>query len=246
MTDTHSLNSNNFGARGRPVHGAKLGIIILDTRFQRFPGDIGYAGSFDFPVLYSVAHGFSLGADLKPDDKTLAVFYKAMDELIALGVDGISTSCGFLSIMQPHLAARSPVPVGTSSLMQVPIIQRMLPAGKTVGVLTAKASSLTREHFEPIGASFDIPIAGMPDDSEFRLNMERSNTRIDRSVQEKEVLTAAEAFARKHPEMGAMVLECTNLSPYSARIHEMLNIPVYDIITFLKWFHAGLAPTTYR
>lgn len=231
--------------RGRPVHGAKLGIIILDTRFQRFPGDIGYAGSFSFPVQYAVVRGISLGADLRPDGPTLKKFFQAVDDLVMMGCDGISTSCGFLAIMQPELTAYSPVPVAASSLLQIPMIQRTLPKGRRVGVLTAKPSSLTAAHFEGVGASFDLPIAGMSDETAFRRNLVSGNPAIHRAEQEREVLEVATSLMSSNPDIGALVLECTNLAPYSDALEKTLNVPVYDIITLLEWFHAGLRPRTH-
>jgi len=232
--------------RGRPVHGASLGIIILDTRFQRFPGDIGHAGSFRFPVQYAVLEGVALGADLRPDEATLARFHRAIDQLVAQGADGISTSCGFLAIMQPHLAAYSPVPVASSSLMQIPMLQRMLPAGQTIAVVTAKRPALTEAHFRGVGAEFSGPIAGMPLDGYFRANLVEGNPRIDFARQEGEVLEVVRALLTEHAGVGAIVLECTNLAPHSAAIERAFGVPVYDIITLLDWFHSGLRPRTYR
>ena len=65
-------------------------------------------------------------AGLLPD------FTAAAKELAALGADGITTNCGFLSLYQKELAAAVSVPVATSSLMQVPMIQSTLPAGNAL------------------------------------------------------------------------------------------------------------------
>jgi len=231
--------------RGRPLHGAKLGVVILDTRFQRFPGDIGNAATFDYPVQYAIAHGMVRGTEIRPDAETLKVFYRAVDDLVALGVDGITTSCGFLAIMQPQLAAHSPVPVAASSLLQVPMLQRMMPDGRQVGVLTAKKSSLTAEHFAGVGVTAPVPVEGMPDGGVFRRNLEQGAPEIDYAAQEREVVEAAGKLIADHGDIGAIVLECTNLSPYSARIEEAFGLPVYDVITLLDWFHAGLRPRRY-
>ncbi|MHA6729725.1 aspartate/glutamate racemase family protein [Devosia sp. A369] len=243
MTPTESPLGRH---RGRPVYGAKLGIIILDTRFQRFVGDIGNAETFDYPVQYSVIKGVSLGADLTPEGETLQVFYRAIDDLVARGVDGISTSCGFLAIMQPHLAARSPVPVASSSLLQIPMLQRMLPTSQQVAVVTAKKPSLTPAHFAGVGVSFDGPIAGMSLEGYFRANLISGNPKIDFARQEQEVLDTVRGLLEENPNIGALVFECTNLSPYSASVEREFGIPVYDVITMLDWFHAGLRPRQYR
>jgi hypothetical protein len=67
------------------------------------PGDIGYAPTWPFPVLYKVVRGASgeRVTTAKPDDHStglLEAFLKAGAELVAEGADGLTTTCGFLSI----------------------------------------------------------------------------------------------------------------------------------------------------
>jgi len=231
--------------RSHPTYGASVGIMILDTGFQRFPGDIGYAETFAFNVQYAVLRGVHFGADLKPDQGTLEKFFRVIDDLVALGVDGITTSCGFLAVMQPHLTEYSPVPVASSSLLQIPLVQRILPKNKRIGVVTAKKPNLSPAHFEGVGAPTDLPVAGMPLDGVFRRNMETRNPNIDLAAQEAEVIEVVRGLLRENPDIGALVLECTNLSPYSHAIEKLFGLPVYDVITMINWFHSGLRPTRY-
>jgi hypothetical protein len=53
--------------------------------------------------------------------------------------------------------------------MLVPLVQRMLPPGRAVGVLTVDATSLQREHLAGAGISPDTPlvIAGLETEKEF-------------------------------------------------------------------------------
>mgnify|MGYP002857058407 CR=1 FL=1 len=46
----------------------------------------------------------------------------------------------------------------------------------------------------------------------------------------------------RHPEVGAVILECTNMVPFARLLSEALALPVYSIYSFVCWFHAGLAP----
>ena len=39
---------------GKTVYGATVGILMLETRFPRIPGDMGNALTWPFPVLYRV------------------------------------------------------------------------------------------------------------------------------------------------------------------------------------------------
>jgi hypothetical protein len=84
-----------------------------------------------------------------------------------LGADGITTNCGFLSLYQRELAAAVAVPVATSSLMRVPLIQSSLPAGKRAGIITVSAASLTREHLIAIGLDSALPVVGTEGRREF-------------------------------------------------------------------------------
>ena len=44
---------------GKAVYGAALGILMLQARFPRIPGDMGNALTWPFPVLYKVVRGAS-------------------------------------------------------------------------------------------------------------------------------------------------------------------------------------------
>jgi hypothetical protein len=129
---------------------------MLEARFPRIPGDMGNAETWPFPVLYKVVPGASPRRVVC--DKAqglLAEFLAAADELVRLGADGITTTCGFLSLYQREIAAHVGVPVATSSLMQIPFIERVLPPGKRVGVLTISAASLTGEHLRAASGAND-------------------------------------------------------------------------------------------
>src|ERR1700730_4228308 len=95
---------------GKTVYAACVGILMLETRFPRIPGDIGHAVTWPFPVLYKVVRG-ATGEPGNPAKKNsrstglLDAFLAAAAELVQDGADGITTSCGFLSIYQRGLAA---------------------------------------------------------------------------------------------------------------------------------------------
>jgi Asp/Glu/hydantoin racemase len=230
----------------QPVHGVSIGVMMLDTGFQRLPGDIGYAPTFRFPVQYAVVRGATPARIVKPKaDGMLEMFKAAADDLIALGVDGITTSCGFLACLHQELAAHCSVPIATSSLLQIPLVQSMLPKGKRVGVLTANKAALTADHFRAVGVATDLPVVGMPPNGVFRFNNSTGQPRVDRDAQEAEVLGMAEELLTGNDNIGAIVCECTNLPPYSHAIERRFGVPVYDIITLVEWFHAGLKPRHY-
>ncbi|NNJ75899.1 MAG: aspartate/glutamate racemase family protein, partial [Anderseniella sp.] len=144
---------------GKSVYGASVGILMLDARFPRIPGDMGHALTWPFPVHYRIVR------DASPDlvvrrgaEGMLNAFIDAARELVRDGVDGITTNCGFLSLFQEELAEAVPVPVVASSLMQVAMVNRVLPAGKRAGILTISASTLTQDHLSKAQVPDGTPI----------------------------------------------------------------------------------------
>lgn len=235
-------------ARGvKPVQGAPLGIIMLETRFPRIPGDIGNGLTWPFPVLYRVVEGATpervvlQGArGLLPD------FIAAAQGLVALGAEAITTSCGFLCIFQKEIAAAVGVPVATSSLLQVPWVEAMLPPGRRVGVITASRPSLTPAHFAAAGMASDTPVMGIEGGRElFRVLVRQDKADLDTAAAEQDILDAGRALVAAHPEVGAIVLECTNMPPYAAALQAELGLPVHDVVSLASFLFAGLRPRRY-
>ena len=112
---------------GRTNYGEPIGILMLDTKFPRIFGDIGNAETFSFPVRYKRVVGATPQRVVKEADPSLIEpFIEAAKELEQKGVSAITTSCGFLAIFQDYLADAVDIPVFTSSLIQVPLVYRML------------------------------------------------------------------------------------------------------------------------
>ena len=222
-----------------------LGILILDTRFPRIAGDVGNGETFSFPVLYERLEGIGPQQAVReaPGRADLIdTLVQASERLVRRGAKGISTSCGFLALLQRELAQRCSVPVATSSLLQVPMVERLLPAGRKVGIITAEAKSLTRAHLEAAGVDPQTPVAGMPEGGSFAHTFLGNNPDLDfRGVQE-ELVAVGRQFVAAHRDLGAIVLECTNLPPYARALHEAVGLPIYDMRGFLHWFQAGLQP----
>ena len=92
---------------GKTLYGARVGILMLETRFPRIPGDMGNAETLPFPVLYKVVPGASPQRVVcEKAEGLLDEFLAAAAELVRQGADGITTTCGFLSLYQRELAAQ--------------------------------------------------------------------------------------------------------------------------------------------
>jgi Asp/Glu/hydantoin racemase len=234
----------NIAPGGKSIYGAPLGILMLQARFPRIPGDMGNALTWPFPVLYKVVQGatpervvLNAAAGLLPD------FLAAAAELVDQGAEAITTNCGFLALFQKELAAHVRVPVATSSLIQVPWVQATLPPGKRVGVITVSATSLTPRHLEAAGVPLDTPIVGTETGREFfrvLIRAEKQDMDVDLAAQD--ILDAGKRLLERHADIGAIVLECTNMPPYAHALRRATGLPVFDIYALITWFHAGLRP----
>jgi len=228
---------------GKTVYGARVGILMLETTWPRVPGDTGHAATWPFPVLYKVVRGATAQIVVNQKGKGLErAFCEAAAELVKDGADGITTTGGFCSVFQQALADYTGVPVASSSLMQIQLVQSLLPKGKRVGVLTVQGERLGPDHLVAAGAPPDTPIVGTEKGREFTRVLLNNELEMDYALAEQDHLDAGREMMAKHPNVGALVLECHNMAPYSRRLQNELGIPVYDVYSFVRWFQAGLEP----
>ncbi len=228
-------------------HGdATIGILLLDTKFPRVWGDGGNRDTFPFPVLVKRVQGATPFRVVDQQaDGLLEPFVQGAHELVAAGADGITTTCGFLAIFQRELAARVPVPVAASSILQVPLADRLLPAGKRAGIITADATKFTPRHLAGAGLPPDTPVIGTEGGTTLTRVFTDKLTEYRFEDCEADLVNAGRALLAKHPEVGAFVLECTNMPPFAGALERALGLPTYDFYTLVSWFHAGLKPTRF-
>ena len=228
---------------GYHLYGFSVGILMLDTQFPRIPGDMGNAATFPFPVRYYRVPGASPELVVRQGSRALLpAFIKGAKSLVRDGVQAITTNCGMLAKFQRELAASVAVPVFTSSLLLVPMVQRMLPPGKAVGVLTVDASSLTSADLEGAGITADMPIAiaGLETEREFTRVLLGNQLTLDVDAARREHIRVAQRLCAEHPEVGALVLECTNMPPYRADIQAATGLAVFDIVHLVQMVHTAL------
>jgi Asp/Glu/hydantoin racemase len=224
------------------VAAPAIGILMLETGFPRITGDIGNPESFEYPVRYKVVKGASPHRVVRLADPALInPFAQAAQELEAKGVKAITTSCGFLAIFQKELSAAVSVPFFSSSLMQVHMARAIIKPGQKVGILTARRASLTPRHLAGVGLEKSgLAIGGLEDAPEFASVFLEGKTSLDEAKCRQEVCRALQDLLGHNPEVGAIVLECTNLPPYSAELRKISGLPVFDAITLVNYIHHSL------
>ena len=212
-----------------------LGVVMLDTQFPRWPGDIGHPQAFGVPVRQHVVRGawpgkvVQSGAGLRAAG-VVPAFVQAVQALADEGAQAITTSCGFLVLLQDELQAAVPVPVVTSSLLQLPTL---LARHARVGVLTISSAALGEEHLRAAGVAHerlaDVVVQGVEPESEFATAILGNRPTMDREKACGDVVAAAVALRQREPSLQAVVLECTNLPPYRQAIEESTGFETWAL-----------------
>lgn len=227
---------------GKPIIGilcweegtSPRGLIQLES----FKGNSTNPDSYDFPVIFSHVPGANIHTILEQPNinvmKKMVIYGKKM---IEEGVSAIVTSCGFNAIFQKELSERLTVPVATSSLMQIPFVATTLSPSQSVAVITANKGFLTSAHFRNAGVpdSLNVLILGMEECLEWNKIFTSPFENIDLDIVRDEVLSIANDALEKYPSIGAFVLECTDLPPFSKEIRKRTGLPVFDFITMVRY-----------
>ncbi len=225
---------------GYGTYGIALGILTLDSKFARIPGDVGNATTYDFPVAYKIIKGATGPRVLGGDRRLLEPFLDAARELEEMGCRAITTSCGFLALFQRELASAVSIPVFTSSLLQVDMVWRMLRPDQKVGILTADKSCLKEEFFQSVGCEKTPKVVYGLEHSVMPIAFNNGEGSYEVEVLRGQMEAEAEKMVTEHPEVGAIVLECTNMPPFAAAIQRRTDRPVFDYTTLANYVYNAL------
>jgi aspartate/glutamate racemase len=226
-----------------------LGVIGLDTDFKKPVGHIRNPESFDFPSIQVTVSGATTHRLVRQADRDLlAPFIESAQELERRGATAITSGCGYMARFQPEIAQAVDVPVFLSSLMQVPLAAAMIPADSAVGVLVADEESFDRGLLAGVGAGHvTVRIGGMARQPEFRTVMlEQARSELDLRALQEETRQAAANLVRQHPDIGALVVECTDLAPFSRDIQAVAGCPVFDALTLADIAHKATKRPSYH
>jgi hypothetical protein len=216
--------------------GGFIGVLMLDTKFPRPPGDIGHPGSLGVPVRHAVVAGawpskvVASAASLRASGLA-GIFASRARELEREGACAITTSCGFLVLLQRELQEAASVPVVTSSLLHLP---RLLARERRVGVLTISAAHLGREHLLAAGVESarlgDVLVQGVNPAGEFARAILGNRATMDLAQAQTDVVSAALELKARAPDLGSVVLECTNMPPYGPALRAATGWRLYSLL----------------
>lgn len=235
---------------GYTNYGQDIGILMMCTVFPRLIGDIGNARTFPFPVRYHIVDIDPLNMTEKnAHERLIQPFIQAAQELEAEGCKAITTSCSFLSGFQRQLSSAVNIPVFTSTLILVPMIHTMLGPKKSIGILTECADMVSEPFFQQAGwSSRDIPVhvTGMVPDSVFSKLIIGDNPDGDWEQIELCVQEMVQRHMDSYPDTGALLLECSNLAPFTKTIQDIAAVPVFGINQLLQYMDSCINAPNYR
>ncbi len=219
-----------------------IGVLMLNTRFPRWPGDIGNASSFEHPVLYDTIPAAvvdTIVKDAKPERQIVGSFIESGIKLADQGATVIGTSCGFMASVQNEIAEKLPVPFISSSLILLPILKSLFGQGAQIGVLTFDSNRLGQCHF-PDSIPVDDPtisVSGLDHDCHWFQCINNNLEQADKVQARVDVFNLVESCLQKNPDIAAILLECTNLSPWKTEIQSKFKRPVFDLVSALEWVY---------
>lgn len=228
---------------GINVCGLTLGVISLESYFPKPAGHIKHPASFDFPILYKTVEGATIDRLIRErDPELLKPFIEAAQALEREGVKAITGSCGFLALHQKAIADAVDIPVFMSSLIQVPLVSRLLKRGQQVGVVVANSDALTTDHLRGVGiADEPMVVAGMQHQPQFAEVILRGESQdLDMDLFEQELSDVVQNMLTNHPNVGALVLECTDLSHFAPRLQARFGLPVFDLSSLTRMVAAAV------
>lgn len=233
-------------APAQVVAGFPVGVIYIeDVWYPMVPGNVVNASTFPFPVRLQPVRGLDIsklfGSErVDVSDSVLA----ACQELEQAGVRAICSACGFFGRYHARVSPRLNVPAALSSLVQIPWIRIILP-GRKIAILTADSSSLDDEIWTScgVGDTSDLVIGGLQNEPEFSCIIEGRGS-FDNDGVQNEVVRLAKRLC-EDDQVGAVLLECSDLPPYAAAIQSAVGRPVFDFTTLIKWLHNAVAQKPY-
>jgi len=219
-----------------------LGVVRLDYDYPPAPGDIDHPGSYQYDVYYRVVPGltFTMCQSGKMTAAVEKEFIEAIKYLDSLNVNGITGDCGFMMWFQALARQHTKKPVFLSSLAHLPSIIASLHEKELVAIFTANGKTLEpmrdliKEECRVDTEDKRFVIVGCEDVPGFEAVAAGDKVNVQK-VMPGMVAKAKEAL-KKNPNIRVVLMECTELPPYSDALRAELNLPVFDAITCADFY----------
>lgn len=228
----------------RYAGGFAIGIIAVDLKYPKLPGNVVNATTYNFPVLYEMVE-FEIEQLFTGDDSIKEIIIAAAKKLEAQGVRAVVGACGFFANFQKDVADSLSIPAYLSSMVQLPTMKIGLKTDKKIGIITASGNDITDKMLQDVGVSMaDCYIQDIGSLEGFK-TIRHGYSHLDNASIAKTVVEAAQALVTDHDDVGAILLECSDIPPYAFLVQEAVNLPVFDFITMINWVHHAVTQQPY-
>ena len=231
---------------GQAFYGQPLGVLLLDARYPRLPGDVGPARTYETPVQFEVVPGLTADRLIHHfDDGIAPLVRESLERLARRGARVAVGGCGFFARVHREMRDEGPLPFLSSSLLQVPWLRMLY--GDPVGVLTIDEAALDDGYVRDAGWSREDPVVvqGIDPSSMFARVYFENRDRFDPEEMQADVVRAAEKLAGRAPHLSALVLECTNMAPFAHAVQEVLPVPIFDVQGLAQFAAQAMARRPY-
>ncbi|MER8646414.1 hypothetical protein [Mesorhizobium sp. M1252] len=220
--------------QGRPT----LGILELDEGLlpdshEQEPRDgaLLNPATFATPIITEMVEGALAETVIRGDPSLEIACVAAAARLVERGADVIAGDCGFLIRHQKAVAAAVNVPVIMSSLLLVPTLLRQLGPEKKLAVITADSGYCTEDllNIDNRADRARVVVAGIEGGVYVANAVARPFVRTAVEQIEKEVGGCIAQLRAKHPEIGALLFECTGFPVVTRALRSTTGLPIYDI-----------------
>ena len=238
MPGPEQVNTQISMPKEQAIAGNAIGILVLDLWYPYLPGNVANASTYSFPVHYKILRGSTIPQIMRADPVLLDLIVEGGRELEKQGVRAIVGACGYFGNYQKEAAATLDIPVFLSSVLQIPIIRQGLKPNQKVGIICAVADSLTPKLLSQCGVDdiSDIVIAGAQDLPEFQ-NILQCTGSFNSYKIEQQLVDLAKQLVSSNPDIGAILLECSDMPPYAWAIQNAIRLPVFDFTTLINWVY---------
>ncbi|MGL6200798.1 MAG: aspartate/glutamate racemase family protein [Lachnospiraceae bacterium] len=230
------------------VSGYSVGIVYIEQiNYPLIPGNVVNAYTYDFPVRMRAVKNLTNTRLFNADPAIVDDIIEAAKSMVENeGVRAICSACGFFGNYHKQVVAALDVPVAMSSLVQVPLIQALLKPNKKIGILTANGAAMTQNLLNNCGITKtdNLVIKDALQTKEFAAVVDMRG-HFDNEIARNEIVTLARQMVEENPEIGAILLECSDMPPYASSIQEAVKLPVFDFITLIKWLDNSSAQKPY-
>lgn len=225
-----------------------LGILDLErgppgSTLSVLPGSLRNPATFSFPIILETVAGAWADIVIPGDPSLEPACIAAARRLVERGAVAITADCGFFIRHQAAVAAAVNVPVAMSSLLLVPSLLRQLPPAAKLAVLTADSRHCGEDLLgvdDPVERA-RIVIGGIEGGKYLPQAMRRPLPPTDVAAIEADLADCIARVRAAHPEIAAILFECTAFPLVASSMRHLTKLPIYDITNLGRLTLASVA-----